>query len=97
MHVDYQTPDGRSFTDTQLVKVHPSPEALAERKRSRIETAGAKFSEATDGHSTPPKLRSLKVQYTVLDEENNHPTGPGDEPQSPHSINWTEDEIPRLR
>lgn len=88
VHVDYQTPDGRSFTDTTLVKVHPTPEALAERKRSRVVTAGAKFDAIDGGHSRPTK--SQKLQRQVLEDTD-------DDPQTPHAVNWTEDEIPRLR
>jgi hypothetical protein len=87
VHVDYQTPDGRTFADAQLVKVHPSPEAIAERKRSRIETAGAKLSDGDGGHSIPSNSQTLQRPAFGEDEE----------PQLPHSVNWTEDEIPRLR
>ena len=91
VHVDFETPDGRSFDDTQLVKVHPSPDALAKRHRP--------------GHHLPPpeierdeiegirqagrRQTAKKPRSTSEDSE--------DRPETPHSVNWTEDTIPRLR
>ena len=65
VHVEYQTPDGRSFTDTKLVKVHPAPESLAERMQPRIQTAGASFPADTADESPQPRRKSQTLQRPV--------------------------------
>lgn len=92
VHVNYATPDGRSFVDTELVKVHPSPEALAKRHRP--------------GHHTPPtdverdkdvdRIRQAGRRQTA-NKPDRQTEETEDRPQTPHSVNWTDETIPRLR
>jgi hypothetical protein len=87
VHVEYETPDGRTFADTQLVRVNPSPEALARRKSSRP-LDGDDLASDEDVRPAARLQTSRKPQWQ--DE-------PDDEPTLPHSVNWTEESIPRLR
>lgn len=91
VHVEYQTPDGRSFDDTQLIKVNPSPEALAKRPRSHRVTPRENIADDDEREGVRPAGRmqtSRKPAVPDDDEDRSH---------TPHSINWTEDKIPRLR
>jgi hypothetical protein len=89
VHVEYVTPDGRTFDDTELIKVHPSPEALARRNK-------------TDRHTPPPDpVRDEDVAPTGGRHFANKPPPLADQsrerPRLPHSVNWTDATIPRLR
>lgn len=95
VHLDYETPDGRLFDDTELVKVHPSPEALAKRQRSSHHTPPiAEDDEEEDAAAIRQTARKQLVKKPhVLDNEED----PTDEPRMPHSVNWKNDEIPSWR
>lgn len=86
VHVEYETPDGRSFDDTQLVRVNPSPEALARQKSSH--PAELDDLEAEERIRPAARLQTSRKPdvNTELDEKT-----------LPHSVNWTEETIPRLR
>lgn len=102
VHVEYETPDGRSFDDTQLVKVNPTPEALAKRPRSnRLSPKGL----TTELDPVPIRpagrlqtARKPRVGTNAFQSEDSEAADdPQDRPQVPHSVNWTEETIPRLR
>ncbi len=93
VHIDYQTPDGRAFSDTEIVKVHPSPEALAERFSPAVKTASATRTSPPKSRPKPQTLqRAVREDVDEWDEE-----VADDTPQVPHSANWTDDTIPVLR
>lgn len=101
VHVEYETPDGRSFDDTQLVKVNPSPEALAKRPRSnRIAPKDLAVEEEPEEIRPAGRLQTSRkiglVKETKSRAEPEELDESEDRPQVPHSVNWTEETIPRL-
>ncbi len=92
VHVDYETPDGRLFDDTELVKVHPSPEALAKRNRPGGHSHAADDERDEDSTSIRQAGRHQAVNRPQHRSEELE-----DRPKTPHSANWTEETIPRLR
>lgn len=93
VHVDYETPDGRSFDDTELVKVHPSPDALAKRHRPGPHTPPPMDVESDgdlEGIRQAGRRQTVKKPERLSEDSE-------DLPQTPHSVNWTDATIPRLR
>ncbi len=108
VHVEYATPDGRSFDDTQLVKVHPSAEAVAKRPRSQRtapkDLTAEDLTADRESSAVRPasRLETLRRPVYRNRDESSEPDelleDEADErPQTPHSANWTDDTIPRLR
>lgn len=94
VHVEYETPDGRSYDDTELVKIHPPPEGLARRNRRAPKSAPRQPVEDSDIHEErvfqAGRLQAAQKPQPLPEEED-------DRPQLPHSVNWRDDTIPRLR
>lgn len=108
VHVDFSTPDGRTFDDTELVKVRPSPEALAKRNKAGRHTAPQelKMNDRDPDDVTPVsqsqatrKPRPIPEMPTSNEpvEETVPPPKDDGKLHTPHSVNWTDESIPRLR
>ena len=110
VHVAYGTPDGRSFDDTELVKVNPSPEALAKRTKSgrKFTPQELKMDEENLTNVTPannsrtaqkPKpFPEAAAAEGTTEDESPPPSSQGERKlKTPTSVNWTDDTIPRLR
>jgi hypothetical protein len=91
VRVEFETPDGRTFDDAQLVKVHPSPEALAKRPRSH-RLAPEKNLATDEADGVRPTGRVQTSRKPPSDDADGD-----DRPRTPHSVNWTDETIPRLR
>jgi hypothetical protein len=89
VHVVFETPDGRSFEDTALVKVNPSPEALARRHPSSQYTPPPPLDDPERNEPVHQVSRSQSVRKAPVEKAG--------EPQFPHSVNWRDGEIPVLR
>ena len=91
VHVDFMTPDGRKFDDAELVKVNPSPEALARRHPDSRHTPPPD-QEFEDFEAIRQAGRKQAARKPPPTEEE-----PDDHPRMPHSANWTDETIPVLR